>query len=143
MKKSEWYANRILWKANQHRLFEKRCHSFDSLTAQQLSVLAPVRHTGRRLLLFYASADLWTMLTSNEVISFFSGNLHVVILDNIEKNIQVVHPDGALSDQDVKRTACFIHIANTNDDIWVPEGEELFAMMNILCMFPLKNGWTP
>ncbi len=138
MKKSEWYADRILWKANQHRLFEKRCYSFDKLNAQQLSVLTPIHHTGRRLLVFYESAGLWTMLTSNEAISFFGGKLHVVPLDNIKKNIQLVRPSEVSSGQDAKQTACFIHIKNINDDIWAPEGEELFALMNILRMFPLN-----
>ena len=138
MEKSEWYTNRILWKANQHRLLEKRCLSFDNLNASQLSTLAPINHTGKRLLVFYESADLWTMLTSNEVISFFDGKLHTASLDDIGKNIQLVRPKVAMSDQDAKKTACFIHIKNIDDNIWVPEGEELFAMMNILRMFPLS-----
>jgi hypothetical protein len=138
MTKEEWYADRIMWRAGQHGLFEKRCCRFENLNEKQIEALVLARYTGKPLLVFFSSMDRWTLLTTNEIISFFDGELRTALLDGIFKDIKLVRPPEANSTAELKETAHRLHLTRTNQEIWAPEGEEIFALMNILQMFPLK-----
>ncbi|HFS3979028.1 TPA: hypothetical protein ACHY01_003264, partial [Escherichia coli] len=41
---------------------------------------------------------------------------------------------------DFKRQLQFIILGDDKIRIWVPEGKLYFALMNVLQMFPMKNG---
>ncbi len=131
MTKKEWYKNRIIWKANKHKLLEKNCKLFDELCPQQKKVIkmsiAP--NEEEVVLVFWGSEALWTVLTVSSVYSFYHNSLNYLSLDEIEKNVSVTGE---------KNTVEFIEL-NNKAKIWAPCGTELFALMNILMMFPLVH----
>ncbi|EES8729055.1 hypothetical protein FP039_002781, partial [Escherichia coli] len=59
-------------------------------------------------------------------------------LDDIKKKIQTELPENKTLD--FKRQLQFIILGDDKIRIWVPEGKLYFALMNVLQMFPMKNG---
>lgn len=54
------------------------------------------------------------------------------------KKIQTELPENKTLD--FKRQLQFIILGDDKIRIWVPEGKLYFALMNVLQMFPMKNG---
>ncbi len=130
MNKQEWYKNRILWKAEQHKLFEKNCKLFNELYPKQKKIIraAIAPNDEAIVLVFWDSEFRWTVITVSSVYSFYNNSLKFSLLDEIEQNISVTGE---------KMIIEFIEL-NNKVKIWAPCGAELFALMNILRMFPLK-----
>ncbi|EEV6786226.1 hypothetical protein EJE82_001905, partial [Escherichia coli] len=63
---------------------------------------------------------------------------HHIYLDDIKKKIQTELPENKTLD--FKRQLQFIILGDDKIRIWVPEGKLYFALMNVLQMFPMKNG---
>lgn len=61
-----------------------------------------------------------------------------IYLDDIKKKIQTELPENKTLD--FKRQLQFIILGDDKIRIWVPEGKLYFALMNVLQMFPMKNG---
>ena len=138
MTKDDWYADRIMWRAGQHRLFEKRCVRFEDLNAQGRRMITDqAEFIGKPLLVFFDSAERWTVLTTSEIVSRFDGQIHRASLDAIKKEVELVRPAGVDSEE-LKRSANRLRLPKTNAEVWAPEGNELFGLMNILQMFPLS-----
>ena len=135
--KDKWYENRILWRARQHDLLNKRCSKFDDLSdTDKKIVMEKINEEAKPVLVFMKESEVWTTLTTKKVISYHSECLHVADLDAIEKDIQLLGEAGA-SPRQIKRNANFIRLNKCNVTIWVPNGAEALAMLNILRMFPL------
>jgi hypothetical protein len=136
--RNSWYENRILWRANQHNLFNKRCLRFDDLPEDKKHMItSKITSKTKAILVFMKDSDLWTVLTTEQVISHYDGKLHVANLDCINKDIRIVEAENAGDPSKFKNSINFIHLSNLNVTIWAPEGAELFALMSILKMFPL------
>lgn len=56
----------------------------------------------------------------------------------ISRKIQTELPENKTLD--FKRQLQFIILGDDKIRIWVPEGKLYFALMNVLQMFPMKNG---
>jgi hypothetical protein len=139
MNKDEWYRDRIIWKANQHKLFDKRCKKFSELKKAQASLISEViPDNANPVLVFWDNRDRWTVLGTREVFSFYDGNLVSSGLDRINKQLSVFYPSVA-EPEDIKAKSDFISLDKVGKLIWVPSGSELFALMNILHMFPLSE----
>lgn len=70
--------------------------------------------------------------------SMFDEHCHHIYLDDIKKKIQTELPENKTLD--FKRQLQFIILGDDKIRIWVPEGKLYFALMNVLQMFPMKNG---
>jgi hypothetical protein len=138
MEKDEWYRDRILWRAKQSDLFSKTCSKFSDLPIDRASIIEEtITEPFSSVIVFWRSQDTWTVLGTRTVFSFHDGKLRFSMLDEIDKQISVVQPDGS-SSEDIKTKSNFILLEKSGTHIWVPEGKELFGLMNILLMFPLK-----
>lgn len=131
MTKKEWYKNRILWKAKQHKLFEKSCLLFDELSLEQKNAIKhQITPDDDEIVLVFWNSDVrWTALTVSSVYSFYENSLKFMMLDEINKNVSVTGE---------KMTVEFLELDN-GITFWAPCGAELFALMNILMIFPLKH----
>lgn len=137
-KKDEWYENRILWRAKQHKLFNKRCMKYADAPKKVKEVIKTcAKYEGIPVLLFFENRKLWTLLTTNEVISFFDDKLQSGKLDLIQKKIKIKRSNLPNQSHSIKENE-FISLVNLGVTVWVPAGAELFALMNILQMFPLN-----
>lgn len=139
MNKDDWYRDRILWKANQHKLFDNKCCRFTDLSNAHASLISTaIPEDASPILVFWGSQDKWTVLGTKAVFSFYEGNLVSSELDTINKKISVFNPSGMKS-EDVKTQADFISLDQVEKLVWVPAGAKLFALINILRMFPLAE----
>ena len=139
MSKREWYRDRILWRAGQHQLLEKRCVEYGDLRADQRRAIELVLpKDADPVLVFWADDANWTVLGTGSVYSLIDGRLGACDLDAINKQLTICRaPDETPAE--TKTTASFVRIEGSDTLIWAPPGEELFALMNILLMFPLKS----
>lgn len=67
--------------------------------------------------------------------------MNIVITSTLmisRKKIQTELPENKTLD--FKRQLQFIILGDDKIRIWVPEGKLYFALMNVLQMFPMKNG---
>lgn len=139
MNKDEWYRDRILWRANQHKLFDKRCIEFSDLQSDQASLISEViPKNANPVLVFWEGRDRWTVLGTKDIFSFYDGNIISSSLDEINKQLSVFKPSG-VEPEDIKARSDFISLDAVGKLVWVPAGSELFALMNILQMFPLAE----
>ncbi|WP_017327089.1 hypothetical protein [Synechococcus sp. PCC 7336] len=140
IKRDKWYENRILWRAEQHKLFDKRCLRYVDAPEKVKEVIESCsKYKGIPVLLFFRNSELWTLLTTNEVVSFYDGKLRSGELDLVQKKVKIKRngSNGSNQSNSVKESE-FISLANLGVTVWAPAGSELFALMNILQMFPLN-----
>jgi hypothetical protein len=139
MIKEDWYRDRIVWRANRSKLFEMRCVEFSSLPQVSAAlILKEVSEPFDPVLVFFKNDCTWTILETSSIYSHYDGNLIRVPLDIICKKISLAGVEHYTTPRELKTKANFLKIKATGDLIWAPEGEELFALWNILRMFPLK-----
>ncbi|WP_020558924.1 hypothetical protein [Thiofilum flexile] len=132
-----WYRSRILWKASQHKLLDKKCYKFSDLPENEASLIQNMLPSSvNPVIVFWENQDKWTVLGTRIVASFYQGNLVLAELDKINKQISVVLPKNS-DPKNIKREASFLRLDALDTLIWAPAGSELFALMNILQMFPL------
>ncbi|MBL1277615.1 MAG: hypothetical protein COB30_016155 [Ectothiorhodospiraceae bacterium] len=138
--KAEWYRNRILWKASQHKLFEdnESCYEGSQLSEIQKNKVFDIDPDLDVVLLFWHSQDKWTALGTEMLCSVYEDSLITVELDKIHKGV-VLDQLESQSGQDAKFESEFICLSNLNEKIWAPSGSNLFALINILRMFPLAE----
>lgn len=138
MNKREWYRNRILWRAGQHQLLEKRCTEYTNLRADQRQVIeSALPKDADPVLVFWSDVVKWTVLGTGSIYSLHDGQVAACDLDAINKQLRICRASDETSTE-TKANASFVEIEGSGTVIWVPPGEELFALMNILMMFPLK-----
>jgi len=138
MEKDDWYRDRILWRAEQNSLFSKTCCKFSDLPNNcALIIKEIIIEAFSPVIAFWESQDAWTVLGTRTIFSFHDGKLSSFMLDEIDKQVSVVQADG-ISSEDIKTKSNFILLEKSGILIWAPEGKELFGLMNILLMFPLK-----
>ena len=139
MNANDWYKDRILWKANQHSLFEKRCSRYEDVPIEQKNSMDSAQIIGCPVLAFTdAISGNWTLLTTAEIISYQDKEIWSVMLSDVKKKV-VIEKGGYASPDEVKRSSEFLLVGDRRIRIWVPAGPELFALMNILRMFPLTQ----
>jgi hypothetical protein len=143
MDKDDWYRDRILWRAKKNKLFDKKCCEFSDLSDDQVLLInEAITRDITPVLVFWESRDRWIVLGTRAVCSFYDANLVCAELDEIGGQISVCHPAGT-EPQSAKSEANFISVEKTGKLIWAPAGAELFALWNILLMFPLGVPETP
>jgi len=137
-KTPEWRENRILWRANQHRLFEKRCHHFLDLSeAEQSHILGAASWTGKPILAFVSHLERWTIVTTEEVGTCHHGEVAVIRLDKVPREIRYGIEDEAATA--TKANADYLILGDTGIRLWVPNRFELHALWGILRMFSLRD----
>ena len=137
MGKDDWYRDRILWKVAKHKLLDKKCCMFSNLSNDKaLSITEVIPEYTNPVIVFWESRDKWTVLGTRAICSFYDGNLVFSELDEINKQISLFRPVG-VKPEVAKSESNFISLDKTGELVWVPAGAELFALMNILGMFPL------
>ena len=135
--KDDWYRSRILWKAEQHNLFTKKCCKFSDLSDNAiLTIKNTVSQDINPVIVFWNSEKKWTVLGTKAICSFYDNEFIMSELDDIDKQLSLFHPAGTKI-EDAKLKSNFIRLDKSGKLIWVPAGPELFALMNILNMFPL------
>lgn len=138
MNKCDWYIDRILWRANQHKLFEKACSRFNDLDRDRLEAIKAVAPDLKDpVLVFWDNEKKWTVLCALGIFSFFNDILVSSDLDSIDKCVSVVSI--GRDAENIKKNSDFLRLDKINKLIWVPAGSELFALMSILRMFPLRE----
>lgn len=137
MNKKQWNKERILWKANQFRSISQKLKSESNSSFKKLCENY-IDHDDEVLLFFYnEDRKNWTAITTEKVISYHGNNIYQMKLDNIKKLIDI-KKDG-ISDNDLKYFSNFLLIGDEKLPIWTPDSSTLFALMNILKIFPLRE----
>lgn len=139
MDRSDWFRNRILWRANKNHLLSKEnTRLFEDLQPGiQEKMSHEVLWKGSPILVFMKpDMSCWTLVTTAEVISVHGGRPHRVTLDAINKSVSVKRLE---TGQETKKYSEFIIVKDLGVEIWAPAGPELFGLLNILLMFPLGN----
>lgn len=137
MNKKQWNKKRILWKANQFRSISQKLKSESNSSFKKLCENY-IDHDDEVLLFFYnEDRKNWTAITTEKVISYHGNNIYQMKLDNIKKLIDI-KKDG-ISDNDLKYFSNFLLIGDEKLPIWTPDSSTLFALMNILKIFPLRE----
>ncbi|WP_301100909.1 hypothetical protein [Propionivibrio sp.] len=143
MDDENFYKDRILWKAAQNNLFAQACSKFDTVeNDRQAYVLGKAALQGKPVLLFWSSDNLWTLLSSKEVVSQIDSSINAVLLDSINKNMKLQEVKSA-ERQATKLQSEILLIGDAEIKIWAPHGAEIFALMGILRMFPLGKRHNP
>lgn len=138
MKKNIWYKNRILRRVNQHDLLSKgACLMSEMDDISQNIIKTVINNEFEPVIVFWLDKDKWTSLSTKTIYSYFGGTLKYCDLDRIEKKISVQKSPGH-SSSDSKKMSTFLYLEIPEISIWVPPGEDLFGLMNILLMFPLN-----
>ncbi len=135
MAKNEFYKDRILWRVNKHKLFEKRCLEYSELSQMQSGHIEIVEPEGIPILVFWNHENQWTILTSVEVVSFHEDSIFRINLDEIQSHIEIQMDE---TSEKPKFSTEFIYLGRDKVKIWVFAGEELFALYSTLKMFPLN-----
>ncbi len=136
--KKDFYKNKLLWKLDRNKLdfsndllFDEQEESIKNYLLQYTAIDTPPA------IVFWSNKDLWTFISGEEVVSKHSGTLHRIYLDDIKKRIKV--PPLVKQGEESKMTFNFILLGNDDVRVWAPEGKTIFALMNILQMFPLLD----
>ena len=139
MNKDEWYQDRILWRANQNNLLDKSCMLFSEMAEDNRKlIIDTIKDDINPVLVFWEGSEKWTTLGTRAISSCHHGTLNTVDLDEIKKKIVVQSPADS-EKANIKTDANLLLLEETGKRVWAPQGAELFALMNILLMFPLKE----
>jgi hypothetical protein len=133
------YAKRILWRAGQHKLLSKGCYEFDQFGEDiKTSVVDRVSFDGIPVLLFWAHENLWTLITSREIIGVIGSDINRMSLNKIGRQIQIFSTSDADQDE-IKRESEYLLLGVSRNKFWTPKGAPVFAVIGILRMFPLRH----
>ncbi|VAW64337.1 hypothetical protein MNBD_GAMMA11-903 [hydrothermal vent metagenome] len=139
MNKDDWYQDRILWRANQNKLLEKGCKLFSGLLDEQRAEIVDlIKEDINPVLVFWENPKTWTVMGTRAICSCHHDLLNITYIDEIKKKVVVLKPSD-VEEINIKTEANLILLEETGAVIWAPPGAELFALMNILLMFPLKE----
>jgi hypothetical protein len=137
MNKKNWYKDRILWKLNQFGLVSIRkveCENSSSSKYYEKYIDSD----DEILLLFSDRTDKqWTILTTKKIISYHDDDIYEINLDDIQKLLDIEKV--GISTNELKYHCNILLVGNEKLPIWTPDSKSLFALMNILRMFPLKK----
>ena len=134
-------AERILFKAGQHRLPGGQTHHFEDLEpGLQKEILARAgnRLLGRPVLAFVDSPARWTLLTSREVACLDQGQLRAVNIRDLASVRSDSEPPAVASVEETgrwKRSWEYLRLVDQSGRaqvVWVPCGAEAYALWNIL-----------
>ncbi len=134
----EWRENRILRKANKNRLFELRCVHFSDLPdADQASIHASFSFAGKPILVFFHDKQKWTVVTTDEVVSFHDHDVNFLPLGGMSNEIRYGVDDHG--GETSKHTANYLRVGKSGMRFWAPEGDELHTLWGILKMFSQQD----
>jgi len=137
MKKSNWYENRILWRAGKLHLETYAWRHFLLSNEQPArKVVEAVGGYGVPLFIFWLNDDVWTLLTNQFLVGKLGGVLSSVDLDKLEEVSTVNDKD--LPPDELKRRAEIISAGAERKHFWTPAGNVHFSLRNILGMFPIN-----
>lgn len=132
-----WVRNRVLWRAGKHHLLERRCEEFDFAAPDRKSHVLAEEFDGEPILLFWHAPDLWTLITTEEVLAIERGirtKLGFEELPPVER-WAVVGPDG----EHDKINGNHLRLGSPDRRIWAPEGYEIHALWSILKMLAPRS----
>ena len=139
MTKKEGDKDRLLWKANQFKSLSEY-----KLKGKESDIFLDKLHkegmdSDDEILFLFSENNkkVWTVITTDKVISCHNNSIYQLKLDSIDKLIDI-KKDG-ISNDDLKYESNFLFIGHEKLPIWTPNSKTLFALMNILRMFPLKE----
>lgn len=139
MNKDEWYQDRILWRANQSDLLNKSCMLFYEMPEDNRKfIVDSIKDDINPILVFWESSKKWTVLGTRAISSCHHETLNTVDLDEIRKKVVLQSPADS-EKENIKTDANLLLLEETGKRVWAPQGAELFALMNILLMFPLRE----
>jgi len=132
----EFYRERILWRAEKHQLFSRRCVRYEDASERQKAVIESLLGAGfGGVILFWDSEDRWTVVGDTSLASWHGARLQLCDLDEVQKQLSVP----SLAAGGIKQDAEYLLVERPNILVWAPNGNEFFALMNILLMFPLRQ----
>ncbi|WP_185878999.1 hypothetical protein [Variovorax sp. MHTC-1] len=133
----EWHENRILHRARLQRFSSlPYCHLINDLPSTSELLPADRKIDGKPLLLAKASTQLWTLITTREVISSGENGLKTIALADIDRRIEFRDKEGGVARKDKAKS---LMLGLEGVEIWTPSDEVMFAMANILKVFPLAG----
>jgi hypothetical protein len=139
MSRDEFYLVRILWKAKKNRLLENGCLLYDETDiAMKTAITDRVSLLGTPVLLFWSNENLWTLLTTEELVSHVDAALNRVFLDDIRKEVKI-EPVVSEARQATKLESEILFVGESSIRIWSPKGKLIFGLWNTLLMFPLTE----
>lgn len=134
-RKISFYTEKLLWKLARSRLPGAETLIFEAFdepvrnSLMKYTVLPPV-------IVFWDNEKLWTFVNGQQLMSLHDGNIYHIDLDSINKKIKTSF--SAKSKDGAKFHFNHLFLGKDEVMIWAPEGNAIFALMNILQMFPLN-----
>lgn len=137
MKKTEWYKNRILWRAGKLHLEDYAWSNF-VLSKKQCAkeILEATAGHGAPLYVFFLNDYVWTVLTDKYLVGRLDEVLSSVSLDELGEVVTVNNK--SLPPNELKIHANIIRAGRDKSEFWTPAGNAHFSLRNILGMFPLN-----
>ncbi|MNL40232.1 hypothetical protein D3C87_1625670 [compost metagenome] len=139
MNKTDWYANRILWRVGKLHLDDYLWSNFSLLNAQAARALLQAMEMGEReipLVVFWKNNDKWTLLTNQYLRGRIDGAFNQVSLDDIS-DVSTVNNKN-IPPNDFKHEAEYFLVGKDKKIFWTPMGSPHFSLRNILAVFPLN-----
>src|SRR5262245_15892267 len=127
--RDDWMESRILFKASQHNLPNRRTRRFQDLALEiqsEIREIAGKAMVGRPVLVFFDSRMRWTLLTTREVIGWDEGRLRAVgINDMASVGSKSQPPDGATAEEIGLRKSSWEYLRvvdrhGAEEVVWVP-----------------------
>lgn len=137
MTKKEWYINRILWKVSRNKLLEQGYELYEDISEEKRKTINSTLNVDSLefVIVLWGDSQHFTLVTHDEVISFYDSNLIRVRLDDINKNVKSDWNDEK-SQVENKNEMSFIFV--NGKKVWASSGNALYSLMNLLQMFPLN-----
>ena len=140
MSNEEFYRDRILWRADKHSLIGDQCVLYPNLPDNYQEFLArTVGEDVDPVLVFWGGRDRWTVLGTRKVCSYSGEGMVSEELDKIGGRLKMHAEEGSTQEQ-IKLQSSFILVGKHEKKMWAPAGSKLFALVNILLMFPIGGG---
>lgn len=137
MKKSDWYEDRILWRAAKHHLDSCLWRNFFLSNEQAAGHISKkTAGYGAPLIIFWLNDETWTMVTSQFLVGEIKARISVVNLDMLGEMSTV--NDTNLPPNELKQSAEYIKAGADEKIFWTPRGNNHFSLLNILRVFPLN-----
>ena len=160
IKNNEWYYNRIIWKANKCDLFNLNCTEFSILEKnKQKCIIEKIPKDIIPVIVFWDSCNRWTVLSIDFLISYYNNELIISSLDIVKADVaacvakkyieprvfstedmaKLIANNGKSEkyippkDEDnVKLSAKWLYLKNTDEYIWLPGVKEVFCLWGIM-----------
>ena len=144
-KNDNWCKGRILWKANQYKLFDDGCLEFVQLSITQKEfILDLIPKHKMPVIIFFSNIDRWTLFCTDVLLGYDAGELVEIDRNTMCQKFtpSIDKSNNKITNNQQKKDVRWLYAVESKKYIWFPSSNALsgsHSILNMLCRLKIEK----